>query len=358
MRILSIVIPTFNEAGNISVLINRLKELLSALDLEIIVVDDNSPDGTSAIVKDLANKDCNIRCIERFGKRGLSSAVIEGIKESEGDYVVIMDADLQHDERIIPEMLQICRENNLDLVVGSRYQDGGGIGQFSKLRSKISSFATLLAGKTTRLNVKDPLSGFFLVKKSFLLPFLNRLSGKGFKILLDILLTSDTPPKISEVPFIFGKRNSGKSKLNPVVALEYLVLLTEKRYLVSLPLDFVSYMLVGLFGVFIHIFMLCLMHWGLNFAFALSQSVATLCAIGSNFFFNNKFTFFQNSREGTSVFTALFFFYILCLLGLFINLSISTNLFSHGFPWYVSGAIGMLISAVWNYMSSKLVVWR
>lgn len=355
---ISIIIPTFNEAENIPILINRLQEVLLRMDYEVIVVDDNSPDGTAAVVKDLAKGAKNISCIERVGRKGLSSAVIEGIRSSKGEFLVIMDADLQHDERIIPEMFNVCSRDTLDLVVGSRYAAGGDVGQFGKFRSRISSMATALSSKVIGVKIKDPLSGFFIVRKSFVLPLLEKLSGKGFKILLDIVLTAEKAPKIEEVPFVFGVRNAGKSKLSPVVALEFLILLIEKKFLIPLPLDFVSYMLVGLFGVLVHLAVLSLSLWVFALEFGPAQFFATLSAIASNFFLNNRYTFFQKSIVGRKMIRALFHFYFLCLIGLMINLAISSNIYAYGWPWYLAGFVGTLISAFWNYMSSKLVVWR
>jgi dolichol-phosphate mannosyltransferase len=353
---LSIVVPTYNESENIIILIEKLTNVLSNVAFEIIVVDDDSPDGTALLVSKLNRS--NIQIIVRQGKRGLSSAVIEGIERAKGEYVLVMDADLQHDEGIVPEMLALLEGKNLDIVVGSRYAHGGGVGEFSKLRSKVSEIATSLANKFIGLTINDPLSGFFIVKRSYVLPILDSLSGKGFKILLDIILSSSGKPKIGEVPYIFKTRLAGKSKLNSVIVLEYLVLLLEKRFSFSVPLDFVSYMLVGLFGVLVHLAVLygALLIFGFNFISA--QLVATLAAMASNFLLNNKYTFFQSTHDGKAFLKAALRFYLLCSLGLLINLSISTNLFSYGIPWYLAGFLGTIISATWNYMSSKLVVWR
>lgn len=353
---LSIVVPTYNESENILILIEKLTEVQTGVASEIIVVDDNSPDGTALLVERLNQS--NVRTIIRQGKRGLSSAVIEGIEQAKGEYVLVMDADLQHDEGIILQMLALLENQNLDIVVGSRYIDGGGVGEFSKLRSKVSKLATSLANKFIGLEIQDPLSGFFIVKRSYVLPILDSLSGKGFKILLDIILSSKSAPKIGEVPYVFKTRLAGKSKLNSVIVLEYLVLLLEKRFSFSVPLDFVSYMLVGLFGVFVHLAVLygALLIFGFNFISA--QLLATLAAMANNFLLNNKYTFFQSSHDGKFILIAAIKFYLLCSIGLLINLSISTNLFSYGIPWYVAGFMGTIISAIWNYMSSKLVVWR
>ncbi len=355
---LSVVVPTYNEAENISSLIEGLQEVLCSLRYEIIIVDDNSPDGTANIVQELASKFKGITCIKRIDKRGLSSAVIEGIGKARGEYIVVMDADLQHDHRIIPQMLRRCQKEELDLVVGSRYIEGGELGQFGRVRSFISGFATTVANSVVGLKLKDPLSGFFLLRKSYIVPNVDKLSGKGFKILLDIILSSTKPPKVVEIPFVFGVRTGGKSKLSPLVAMEFFILLFEKRFKIRLPLDLVSYMLVGLSGVIVHLVLLSILISIVHLAFPTAQFFAALGAIASNFFLNNKFTFFQTARYGRRMFRALLHFYVLCLVGLMINLMISSNLYAAGFPWPLAGFIGTIISAFWNYLSAKLIVWR
>lgn len=227
-RELTIVIPTYNERENIGPLIQSLDKVLKDCLWEVIFVDDNSPDGTAQLIQSVGQKDIRIRCLHRKERSGLSSACIDGIRESRTPYIAVMDADMQHDEHILPNMLNCLKDEQLDLVVGSRYVEGGGLGRLSGLRSLISRSATKFGQIATGIPLKDPMSGYFLLTREFFDKAFPRLNGKGFKILLDIYLSAPAPVRFKEFPYEFRPRKEGKSKLGAGVVWDYFHLIIDK----------------------------------------------------------------------------------------------------------------------------------
>lgn len=235
---LAIVIPTYNERRNICPLIDALKYALSGIEWEAIFVDDNSPDGTADEIRSVAATDRRVRVIERVGRRGLSSACVEGMLATAACYIAVMDADLQHDEKILPEMLSRMKSQRFDVVVASRRAVGGSVGDFAKGRDLLSVLGSGLSRLICRMEVSDPMSGFFLLNRPFFSQVAPRLSGTGFKILLDLLASSVGTVRISEVPYRFRGRLSGESKFGVKAGFDYLRLIFEKvikRVIPDLP---------------------------------------------------------------------------------------------------------------------------
>jgi dolichol-phosphate mannosyltransferase len=228
-RELTVIVPTYNELKNIEPLVLSLDKALQGHAWEVIFVDDDSADGTARMVKDMGCKDDRVRCLHRKSKRGLSSACIDGIKESRTPYVAVMDADRQHDERLLPQMLKCLKDGRLDLVVGSRYVPGGSLGQLSGLRTLMSQSATKFVQLTTGIPLKDPLSGYFLLTREFFDKTAPGLNGKGFKILLDIYLSAPGPVTFKELPYEFNARKEGESKLGAAVIGDYFGLIFDKK---------------------------------------------------------------------------------------------------------------------------------
>ena len=297
-RDLTIVVPTFNERENIEELVQKVDHALTGIEWEIVFVDDDSPDGTAELVFQLNRRDPRVRGIKRVGRRGLSSACIEGICSSSASYVAVMDADLQHDESALPAMLELLQEDNLDLVVGSRFTCGGSTGGLPSARVKMSKFATFLGTKLLRVKTTDPMSGFFMLRRSYFYDVVHDLSGKGFKILLDLFASSTRDVRFGEVPYNMRAREHGESKLDMVVLWEYLLLLLEKSIGKLIPVRFIFFVMIGLFGSLIHLTVLlsCYSLWGMGFLF--SQSAAVVVAMTVNFFFNNLFTYADRVAVG------------------------------------------------------------
>ncbi|MEJ0023494.1 MAG: glycosyltransferase [Alphaproteobacteria bacterium] len=188
---MSIVIPTFNESANVPLIVDEIRSILGRdVNWEIVFVDDDSPDQTSVVARQISLTDRRIRVVRRVGRRGLSSAVVEGILSTASPFVVVMDADLQHDTSLLPRLLIELRSQQYDVVVGSRYVDGGGMGDWEEGRQNASRLATRIAGLVVRAPVKDVMSGFFGVRREAFDRLLPRLSNMGFKILLDLFASS------------------------------------------------------------------------------------------------------------------------------------------------------------------------
>ena len=225
---LSVVVPTFNERDNVTVLYRRLDATLAGIAWEVIFVDDNSPDGTWDVVRGLARQDNRVRCIRRIGRRGLSGACIEGILASSAPCAAVIDADLQHDETQLPKMLALLQAGDLDLVVGSRYIEGGSADSFNRQRAGASAFATEIAKRALGVKIADPMSGFFMIRRECFEQVAPQLSTQGFKILLDVVATARGELKVKEIPYTFGSRLHGESKLDSMVALDFLGLVLAK----------------------------------------------------------------------------------------------------------------------------------
>ena len=355
---LSVVIPTYKERPNIAPLLAALEAGLQGLNWEVIFVDDHSPDHTADAVRELALVNPRVRIIERIGRRGLSSACIEGMMASPAPCLAVMDADMQHDETVLPEMFRLLQSRNLDVVVASRRITGGSMGEFAQKRVRLSDLGSRVSKLVCHCEVTDPMSGFFIVDSHFFRASVPRLTGTGFKLLVDILASSPVPPRIAEVPYRFRNRVAGESKLDVNVELEYLFLIVDKLVGRYLPTRFVLFLGVGSFGLLLHLSILGMFHIFAPAAFAAGQAVATLCAMMFNFFLNNLVTFRDRRLKGMALLRGLFVFYSACTLGVLINLSFADRLLYAGLPWYFAGICGVAISSVWNYGVNTIVTWR
>jgi dolichol-phosphate mannosyltransferase len=355
---LCIVIPTLNERENIGILLEKLRNTLHDIRYEVIVVDDDSPDGTASLVKRLSHHSDNLHVLHRIGRRGLSSACIEGMLATAAPYIAVMDADLQHDETVLPEMFRSISSGNLDLVVGSRNIGGGSMGDFASWRIKLSRLGRKLSGVERHAHLTDPMSGFFIVRRSFFERVAHRLTAIGFKILLDIVLSAEGQVRVGEVPYHFRLRQHGQSKLDLIVGLEYLELILDKLIGSYISVRFVLFCLVGTLGTVIHLLLLGLLLKVERFSFIESQACATGIVMVLNYVLNNSFTYRDRRRRGAAFWFGMFTFCIACSLGGIANVLISAEAFRQGMPWILAGITGLLFSAVWNYGVTSMITWR
>ena len=356
---LTIVVPTLNERENLEPLLTLIADALRDVSWEVIFVDDDSSDGSADHARALARRDAHVRCLQRIGRRGLSSACIEGVMASASPYVAIMDGDLQHDERLLPRMLDVLRGEPVDLVVGSRYVAGGGIGAgFSSSRAKISGFATRLAGFICKAEIADPMSGFFMFRREVFDRAVHSLSGQGFKILLDLMASSPQPLKVRELPFEFRQRRHGESKLDVLVAWEYGMLLADKLIGHIVPVRFALFALIGGLGLLVHLAVLGSSLTLLRLDFVTAQAVATMVAMTSNFFLNNLFTYRDKRLRGWRVVRGLLSFYLICSVGAVANVGIAAYVFRADQSWWVAGIAGVIVGSVWNYAVSSVFTWK
>jgi len=356
--ILTIIIPTLNERDNIEPLVGLLMSTLREVAWEAIFVDDDSRDGTSERVRAIARSNSRIRCLQRIGRRGLATACIEGVLASASPYIAVMDGDLQHDERLLLEMLRLLETGVVDLVIGSRYATGGRFGDWSRGRMRLSGLGTRLARLVCKADVADLLSGFFMCRRDVFEHALRRMSGQGFKVLLDLLASSPEPVRIRELPYCFRRRQHGESKLNTMIAWEFGMLLADKLIGHIVPVRFALFAMIGTLGLLVHLVTLWVSLNPLGLGFAVAQSVATVVAMTSNFFFNNQFTYRDQRLSGFPLLRGLLVFYLICGIGAAANVGVASYAFTSSHTWWFAGVAGAVVGSVWNFAMSSVFTWR
>lgn len=364
---LAIVLPTLNERDNLAPLVTRLEAALGPDGWEAIFVDDNSPDGTSDAARELALEDRRVRVIQRIGRRGLASAAIEGMLSTAAPYVAVMDADHQHDPELLPKMLAALDTGEVDVAVGSRFVAGGSAaGLSSATREKGSHLANGLARRLTGVELSDPMSGYFMLPSATLRATADRLSGIGFKILLDILATADEPYRVKEFPLKFAERASGESKLDRTVVFEYLIGLYDRWLGHIIPTRFALFGTIGAAGVVVHMAVLALFleSFGGTFRntvvtpFEVGQTIAALVAMTFNFVLNNALTYADKRLSGAGALIAGWIkFALTCSIGLLANIGVAAVLVRYDFNEYVAALAGIVIGSVWNFALSSKFVW-
>lgn len=354
---LAVVVPTYNERANVVEFVRRLQASLGGIAWEVVFVDDDSPDGTARLVRDLARRDPRIRVVHRLGRRGLATASVEGMLATAAPFLAVMDADLQHDEALLPRMLDALARDEAELVVASRYVEGGGVGAWQGARRSGSEAATRLARTIVGQPVTDPLSGFFMLQRALLEERMHDLSDAGFKILLDLLTASRRHVRLVELPYTFRERHAGVSKMDAAVAWALLVLILDRLTGRSLPPRFIGFAVVGAAGVAVHFAVLGALLYGAGTPFARAQALATFAAMVGNFAANNALTFRDRRLRGARWFLGLATFVLACAIGAVANVAVASYLFRHGAGWVFAGLAGILVGAVWNYSVTGTYTW-
>jgi len=355
---LSVVVPTFNERPNIPILVDRLQQVLASRgDWEVVFVDDNSPDGTAAAVRTIGETDFRVRCIRRFGRRGLAGACLEGMLASQARYLAVMDADLQHDEELLGAMLDCLRTGRVDLVVASRYLNGGTTAGLSKQRARLSRWSNALARLLLGIELTDPMSGYFMIRRDAFETFAPAISSQGFKILFDLLATARGRLRTVELASTFRERQHGDSKLDSKVALDFAGLVTAKLTNDAVSARFLLFCLVGLTGIGVHLSTLSVL-LAVARSFGAAQALATICAIAWNFALNNLFTYRDQRLTGWRFLTGLVRFQVICAIGAISNVGIATWIYDYDSVWWIAGLGGALIGTVWNFVVSAAFVWN
>jgi dolichol-phosphate mannosyltransferase len=353
---LGVVIPTFKEAPNVRPLLAKLEAALKGVVWQAIFVDDDSPDGTAAVVKEIAAVDPRVICLHRIGRRGLAGAVIEGAMASAAPFVAVIDGDMQHDETLLPQMLAALEEGRADIVVGSRYlgQAGSDASALGATREAGSRLANWLGKHVLRAQVTDPMSGFFAIRRELVEAVAPALATSGFKVLFDILASQKTPPRYLELPYEFRARVAGDSKLDEGVVVQYLGLLIAKLSRDLISPRFIMFALVGASGVVVH---LAILRTLLHFGFSIAQTAAALGAMTSNYLINNAVTYRDRRKRGAALIVGYFKFVVLCSVPLAANVAVATMVFERGPSWWVAGVAGAVVAAVWNYITTARAVW-
>jgi dolichol-phosphate mannosyltransferase len=355
---LSVIVPTYREAANVPRLFERLALTLGDLPWEMVVVDDDSSDGTFDVAYDIARRDPRMRCLRRVNRSGLAGAVIEGWLSSSADFVAVIDGDLQHDERILPRMYAALARGEGDLVIGTRIADPTQPGGLSPARQKLSDLGKWFFSRVAGVDISDPMSGFFMTRREIVAELAPKFSADGFKILVDLIL-SRRGMKVVEVPYVFRPRTAGESKLSPLVGLDFLGLVAHHASGGVLPTRFVLFSMIGGVGLVVHLIVLTILLGGgerLNFTAA--QIVATVMAMGSNFALNNEITYRNRRYRGAGKIGGFLIFAALCGIGAVANINVATVLYQHNGSWGLAGLSGALIGVVWNYAASNTFVWR
>lgn len=354
---LTIVVPSFNERANVEPLVAAVRDAMGDVPWEMIVVDDDSPDRTFDEVRRVAQSEPRVRCLRRIGRRGLSSAVIEGALGANADVIAVMDADFQHDERILPKMLAKLRDEQCDLVVATRYAGGGGVGEWDEKRQKMSDLATRMSRLIVGDQTSDPMSGFFMVRRSAFTNAIYGLSQQGYKILLDIISSSPHPLKIGEVPYTFRDRREGESKISLTVLAEFAYLLIEKLTRGLIPGRFVLFAAVGGLGLFVHMAIL-FAGKSAGFGFLTAQSLAIMGAMIFNFTLNNEVTYRDRRLVGHRFFLGLAIFCVVCSIGAIANVGVADLAIQRFNSWSIAGIVGALMGAVFNFGAASSLVWN
>jgi len=355
---LAVVLPTYNERANIPLVLAALEETLRGLAWEAIFVDDDSPDGTGELLDACARKDSRIRVLHRIGRRGLASACVEGMLATTASFVAVMDADLQHDEAILPRMLARLRQQPLDIVVATRNAEGGSMGAFCLRRRWLSRLGQTISHSICACRLSDPMSGFFMLRRSFLLEVVRDLQGGGFKILVDLVSASRRPVRLDEIGYTFRQRCFGESKLDVAVGIEYLFLILNKHVGGILPMQLTMYLVVGAIGLFTHLLTLLVLTQRFHEHFVAAQVSATFVAMVENFLLNNFITYRDRRFRGLRVLTGGARFVLACSFGAWANVVFADSLLKSGMEWYLAGLAGIVLGSVWNLSLSSLFTWR
>ena len=355
---LTVVVPTFNERTNVPLLVARLQRTLDGIDWEVIFVDDNSPDGTAAVVRTLGESDARVRCIRRIGRRGLAGACVEGMLASQARFVAVMDADLQHDETLLTAMLARLRPGDVDLAVASRYVGDGSATGLAGRRASYSRWSTEFARRLLRVELSDPMSGFFMLRRTAIEKLAPALSNQGFKILLDIVASARGALRIAELPYVFRERQHGESKLDARIVLDFFALVLGKLSHDAVSFRFLMYCLVGATGVVFQMAALTVAFDLAGLAFGPAQTAATLATIAWNYTLNNAVTYRDQRLAGWAFVIGLLRFEVICAVGAISNIGVATWIYGFDQRWWLAGLGGAVMGAVWNYIVSAAFVWR
>ncbi len=354
----TVIAPTFNERKNVLKLIESVKRSLTSCTWEIVFVDDDSPDETADAVRAVARADTRVRCIQRIGRRGLSTACVEGMLASSAPFLAVIDADLQHDEKLLPQMLQLLRDGGVDIVIGSRYASGGSTGNWNTSRLTLSRLATRLCQPFVPEGLSDPMSGFFMLRREVLMDSVRNLSTIGFKLLVDLFASSPHPLRFIELPYHFRNRCTGESKFDSVAAWDYGLLLLDKSVGHVVPTRFIAFSLVGAAGVVVHFLILVTCFRLISAPFIPSQIIATLGTMTFNFALNNMLTYRDRRLRGWGWLRGLVSFALVCSVGALSNIGIASYFYRANVSWIPSALAGVVVGAVFNFAATSVFTWH
>jgi len=358
---LSVVLPTFNERDNVEPMVEALLPLQENYDLELRFVDDDSNDGTSEKVRQLAHRHDSVRLIRRVGRFGLSSAIKEGILDATGDVVVVMDSDGQHEPAAVAQAVTALIESGDDLMIGSRFHHQARIMGLSEQRERNSTLANSVArfSLPRYRHLTDYMSGFFALRPERCLSFVRQVDVNGFKFLYELLAISHGHLAVAEMPLRFQPRSAGESKLNVAVIWDLGVSILHTLLFRMVPRRAVSFALVGATGIGIHLLVFALMQQVVGLGFEQAQVAAVVCAGCSNYLINNVLTFRSQQLSGMALVFGLIRFLLVTSLGMAANVGVSSAFFRQVSPQPLLALLaGIAVDFVWKYAASSRFVWN
>ena len=359
---ISIVIPTFNEVKNIVPLLKSLISLISEYEYEIIVVDDDSPDGTSDEINKFIKNKQKIKLITRIGRFGLSSAIKEGLVFARGKYLLVLDGDGQHDPSFLLNIISEIQHGRSDLVIGSRFLSSSnlvGLSNQRSLGSKIANKVARFSLPTNYSHISDYLSGCFCLNRETTIKLIKKIEINGFKFLYELLSLSNGKLLIKEIPLIFKERKYGNSKLDLAIVWDFLISILHNFTLRLIPRRAISFGIVGLSGVFVQLFVTSFLTKILFIGFYKALPIAVVCAATSNFLINNQVTFRSNRLKNLSLLIGLFKFLIVASLPVIANVGITSAFYKYiSTDTIIAQLAGIAIVYAWNYFASSSFVWN
>lgn len=351
----SVVVPTYNEVGNIASIYESLAQALAGRAWELVVVDDDSPDGTANAVRELGARHDNVRCIQRIQERGLCSAVHWGVQAAHGEVIVVMDGDLQHEPALIPQMLEALQAGN-DIVSGSRFLEGAAEKGLSRRRRRLSDWGNKLTNRFLGTTLSDPLTGFFATSRRLFLKSIPMMQADGFKVFFD-LVYHNRAVTIRELPFEFQRRRHGESKLDLYMLWLLACDIVSKISRGLLPPRLVSFVGVGLIGSIFH-FAILYASMDLGAVFWVAQAIATVVAMVFNFTINNVLTFSDERLRGAAFYKGLLLYSLIASVGIVANVSTAQiaymRLNGHTF---IAATTGLVIDVIWRFVVSNRLIW-
>lgn len=358
----SIVLPTFNERGNIEPLLAQLLPLHQQFDLEILVVDDDSADGTAELVRQLAHSEPRLRLIRRVGRSGLASAIKEGLLDATGDVALVMDSDGQHEPASVQRAIETLLADDFDLVVGSRFHPEASIQGLSGRRETGSSWANAWARFSLPRrygHLTDFMSGFFAVQLEPLLPVIRAVDVNGFKFLYELLAVSQGRLHTAEVPLQFQPRSYGSSKLDLAIFWDFLISILHSLSLRLLPRRAISFALVGASGVIVQLLATQVLMSAVGLGFEQALPVAVVMAASSNYLINNALTFRFQRLQGAALLRGLLKFLLVASLPVLANVGLASAYYSFiARDTFWAQLAGIVVVFVWNYAASSRFVWN
>ncbi|MCS5699916.1 glycosyltransferase family 2 protein [Cyanobium sp. FGCU-52] len=359
---LSVVLPTYNERDNIEPLLAQLLPLREGYDLEILVVDDDSADGTAELVRDLAHHEPCLRLIRRVGRAGLASAIKEGLLDATGDLAVVMDSDGQHEPASVRRALESLQAGSCDLVIGTRFHPEASILGLSGRRETGSTWANRAARFSlprVYAPLTDLMSGFLALRLDTVLPLVRRVDVNGFKFLYELLAVSRGRLRVQEIPLTFQPRTRGASKLDVAIFWDFLISILHSLSLRVLPRRAISFGLVGVLGVLVQLMVCQLLMAGTGLAFKQALPFAVVTAATSNYLVNNALTFRFQRLQGLGLLVGLLKFLLVASLPVLANVGLASAFYSFVAKDTLWAQLaGILVVFVWNYAASSRLVWN